>query len=175
MAFCLESSIYKMNVDQIVSELDMQPHPEGGFFKETFRSTGTIGGTTNGDFPNGRHYATAIYYLLVSGDKSVFHRIKSDETWHHYYGGTLEIVELHADGKIHRIRLGKNILEGELLQYTVPAGVWFGARPIQEDTFVLAGCTVAPGFDFKDFEMADRQSLLSEFPDMQMVIEEYTK
>jgi uncharacterized protein len=162
------------NAKEIISSLDLLPHPEGGFYKETYRSTDQIPGGTLPSFGSDRSVATGIYFLLESGDKSVFHRIKSDEVWHHYDGGALEVLEISKDGELMTTLLGKDAAKGEVYQYTVPAGVWFGSRPAKGVEFVLVGCTVAPGFDFEDFEMANQDELKKEFPDHHKTIEELT-
>ncbi|HEX5153095.1 MAG TPA: cupin domain-containing protein, partial [Parafilimonas sp.] len=112
-----------------------------------------------------RNYSTAIYYLLEQGDFSAFHRIKSDECWHHYAGDTLLIHILNPDGSYGCIKLGSAPDKGEVFQFVVPANTWFAAECDAEASFVLTGCTVAPGFDFADFEMAGRKLLLDAFPE----------
>ncbi len=159
---------------QLIESLHLQPHPEGGYFSETYRSPGTIK-QKNGGFPDGRSYSTAIYYLLGSEDVSMFHRIKSDEVWHHYEGTSLTIHVIHPDGSFEKLRLGKNYGKNQQPQLVVPAGAWFGVTVDQPGTFALCGCTVSPGFDFKDFEMAERDDLLEKFPRHSEIIEKLTK
>lgn len=147
-----------------INHLNLQPHPEGGYFKETYRATENIPAASLPDRFNGdRSFSTAIYYLLQQGDYSAFHRIKSDECWHFYAGGTLYIHVLESD-RYSCIKLGTQIDAGETFQYVVPANAWFAAEPANASTFSLAGCTVAPGFDFLDFEMADKQELITAYP-----------
>ncbi len=157
-----------------INQLDLQAHPEGGFYKETHRSAETI--PQNGlptRFPGPRSFSTAIYFLLRSQDCSLFHRIKSDELWHWHAGGTLSIYVLDRKGmKIHF--LGDNPEKAEFPQLVIPANAWFGAKVNQGD-FVLAGCTVAPGFDFDDFELADRRVLINQYPAHKEVIEMLTR
>lgn len=129
-----------------IQELGLQPHPEGGWFRETYRAAGMT---------NGRNHSTAIYFLLEGGQFSALHRIRSDEVWHFYDGDPLEIHQLGRDV----IPLGP-----DHPQAVVPAGTWFGARLRDGRGFALVGCTVAPGFDFADFELARRSDLLSQFP-----------
>ncbi len=152
------------NVDHWISHLGLFPHPEGGFYKETFRSPEIIKADHLPERYRGdRNLSTAIYFLLRSQDRSVFHRIKSDELWHFYQGSTLLIYVLTAEGlKIHR--LGANINEGDSLQVLIPANCWFGALVEKPDSYALCGCTVAPGFDFQDFEIAPQDFLLTNFP-----------
>lgn len=154
-----------MATDYFIKHLQLQPHPEGGFFKETYRSTGIISSQClppefNGDC----NYSTAIYFLLQQGDFSAFHRIKSDECWHFYEGSTLLIHVIDEEGNYSCIRLGKKIHEGETFQFVVPARSWFASEPSPETKFSLVGCTVAPGFDFADFEMRDAQTLSNLYP-----------
>jgi predicted cupin superfamily sugar epimerase len=147
-----------------ISSLSLAPHPEGGFFKETYRSVDLIpSGIFDKRFEGPRNMATGIYYLLESGDFSAFHRIRSDEMWHFYAGGALALHVLH-EGRHQMIRLGQQIHEGEVLQYVVPAGAWFAATPVDGAAYSLLGCTVSPGFDFADFEMANPASLTRESP-----------
>ena len=154
-----------MNAAHFINLLQLQPHPEGGYFKETYRASENIPvGALPTRFTGKRSFCTAIYYLLQQGDHSVFHRIKSDECWHFYEGGTLLIHIIENDGNYYCIKLGKDLASGETFQYVVPANTWFAAEPAPNSVFSLAGCTVAPGFDFADFEIADKENLLSSFP-----------
>ena len=134
------------NISNIIDKLQLQPHPEGGFYKETYRSIDTC-------LDGSRNLQTAIYFLLTSDNVSHFHRIKSDEIWYFHDGQTLEIIEIDSNGNETITRLGKDILNGEVLQHVVPAGIWFGARLAAHSEFCLVGCQVSPGFDFKDFEL----------------------
>jgi hypothetical protein len=163
-----------VNAREIVSELDLLPHPEGGYFKETYRSSGAIPKESLEEFNGPRSFGTGIYYLLEQGQFSALHRIKSDEIWHHYHGGVLEIIELSLEAGIKKTLLGSDLKQGQVFQHVVPAGVWFGARPVQGD-FVLVGCTVAPGFDFADFEMAKGKDLVESFPQYESLILEMTR
>lgn len=154
-----------MTAENLIHHLGLQPHPEGGFYKEVYRSEGTIEATCLPAAFNGkRHFSTSIYYLLQRGDYSAFHRIKSDEVWHFYAGGNLLLHRLDAGGSYQQIILGSTVAEGATFQYVMPAGVWFAAEPAPETEFTLAGCTVSPGFDFRDFEMADGNALAKQFP-----------
>ncbi|MDH5176276.1 MAG: cupin domain-containing protein [Gammaproteobacteria bacterium] len=141
----------------LVRDLRLLPHPEGGFYRETYRATQVHGG---------RAASTMIYFLLPAGQVSRLHRIDADEGWHHYLGGTLEIFELdEAEPDRPRVtRLGKNLAAGELPQHMVPAGRWFGAAPAAGAPYALVGCTVAPGFEFAKFELGTRERLLAKFP-----------
>lgn len=144
--------------EELIRGLELLPHPEGGFYRETYRAAQTVGG--------GRAAATMIYFLLPAGQVSRLHRIDADEGWHHYLGGTLEVYELDErdPGRVHVTRLGKDLRNGEVPQHIVPAGRWFGAAPAAGSPYVLVGCTVAPGFEFAHFELGDRAALLARFP-----------
>ena len=146
----------------------MQPHPEGGYYKETYRSAGNISELD-------RSYSTAIYYLLLEDAFSAFHRIQSDELWHFYTGATLEVAVLYPDGSLKIHRLGSAWEKGDRFQLVVPANHWFASRMADPTTFALVGCTVSPGFDFSDFEMAQRESLLSQYPQHQDIIRQLTR
>ena len=141
----------------LVRDLQLLPHPEGGFYRETYRAAQVHGG---------RAASTMIYFLLPAGRVSRLHRIDADEGWHHYLGGTLEIFELdEAEPDRPRVtRLGKDLAAGELPQHIVPAGRWFGAAPAAGSAYALVGCTVAPGFEFAHFELGTRTRLLARFP-----------
>lgn len=165
-----------MTVETLVKELDLLPHPEGGYFKETYRSEGKIAHTClSPDFKGDRNMATGIYFLIEKGNFSALHKIKSDETWHFYYGDALEVIEINELGKLTITQIGTNILQGETFQYTVKANTWFGSRVSGNGLFSLVGCTVYPGFDFNDFELANREDLIKLFPNHQNIITELTR
>lgn len=154
-----------MNAQHYIKTLELLPHPEGGYYKETYRSSASL------ILPQGeRNYSTAIYFLLEDGNFSAFHKIKSDELWHFYAGDVLEVIEITNDGKLKITELGPTNF-----QYGVPAGHWFGSRVKKGGTFSLVGCTVAPGFDFSDFEMAEREKLLHAFPQHKNIINSLTR
>ncbi len=143
----------------------MQLHPEGGWFKEVYRSDEII---LKNHLPNrysdGRCFSTAIFFLLEGEQFSSFHRIKSDEMWHFYYGGPLNIFVIDENGNLEIIKMGNNPENGEVFQAVVKAGCWFASQPCQPNTFSLVGCTVAPGFEFEDFELARGNNLVKQFP-----------
>lgn len=146
-------------VEDLVHDLGLLPHPEGGFYRETYRAATTVDG--------GRAAATMIYFLLPAGEVSRLHRIDADEGWHHYLGGTLEVYELdeaNPGANAQVTRLGKDLSRGEVPQHLVPAGRWFGAAPAAGSPYALVGCTVAPAFEFSRFELAARNALLARFP-----------
>jgi len=161
-----------MTAADYVRAYQMQPHPEGGFYAETYRSVEQIAQSALPDrFSGARSFSTAIYFLLEGHHRSMLHRIQSDEVWHFYAGGPLNIYVITPDSELSVIRLGSNPENGEVFQAVVPAGCWFGSKPADGVDFSLVGCTVAPGFDFADFELADRESMLQQFPKWREVIE----
>ncbi|WP_150670221.1 cupin domain-containing protein [Pandoraea anhela] len=149
----------------LVTSLGLLPHPEGGHYRETYRAAGTIAGAALPQgFSGPRSLCTAILYLLEAGDFSAFHRIRSDEVWHFHLGGTLFIHEIDLSGKLTTTPLGHDVAHGERLQHVVPAGHWFAAQPAPSTDYSLVGCTVAPGFAFEDFEMAEPAALAAQWP-----------
>lgn len=150
---------------ELVTSLGLQPHPEGGHYRETYRAADILPQTVLAPgFAGARNISTAILYLLEAGDFSAFHRIRSDEVWHFHLGGKLLIHEIDASGMLATTRLGHDVAGGERVQHMVPAGHWFAAEPAPSTGFALVGCTVAPGFAFEDFEMADAAALASRWP-----------
>lgn len=164
----------KSRIYELIKTLHLQPHPEGGYYTEVYRSDGYIE-IDEDTFPDGRHYCTSIYYLLDSVDQSHFHRIRSDEVWHHYEGSSITIHMISETGSYRKLQVGKNLGNGEKPQQTVPAGYWFGVTVDEPDSHALCGCTVSPGFDFDDFEMADRITLLKKFPEHEEIIKKLTQ
>lgn len=159
-----------------IDALKLEPHPEGGYFRETYRSSLAIPQSAlPHSFAAERSVSTAIYFLLQGEDFSAFHRIASDEMWHFYAGDPLSVHAIDSDGQSIEIKLGPDPERGEVLQAVVPAGCWFGSCLAQPGAFALVGCTVAPGFDFADFEMAERLSLLREFPQHADLIRRLTR
>ncbi len=159
-----------------IDYLDLLPHPEGGFFKETYRAEDTVSKQGLPErFPADRSASTGIYFLLRSEDFSHLHRIRSDEMWHFYAGSTLTVHMIDDDGNYSFFKVGADPEKGATFQVVVPANVWFGATVDDADSYSLVGCTVAPGFDFADFEMADRSEMLVQFPQHAAVIERITK
>ena len=155
-----------------IEKYHMQPHPEGGYFVETYRSAEQVPHVALPTrFGGSRSFSTAIYFLLENHHFSALHRIQADELWHFYTGDPLEILVLDpASGALEVIRLGPDPEAGEVFQAVVAAGMWFGSRPAAGSAYSLVGCTVAPGFDFADFELAERTALLAEFPQHEAVI-----
>jgi len=159
-------------VQHIIALLDLRPHPEGGFYRETFRSDQVLVLAPDG---RKRSASTTIYFLLPAGAFSAFHVIRqADEIWHHYGGEAVEIHQIAPDGE-HRIEiLGSDVRSGERPQIVVPAET-LQAAVARGTTFALCGCTVTPGFDFADFVMPTRDELRGRFPQHEDVIRRLTK
>lgn len=163
-------------IDKLVKQLDLLPHPEGGFYKEVYRSEHTISQAALGDqFSGDRSYCTSIYFLITSENFSAFHKINQDEIWHYYSGSPLYVHVIDQNGKYTRHEVGLDIENEEVPQLVVPAGCWFASSVKNEDDFSFVGCTVAPGFDFDDFALADRKELTKEYPEHQAIIESLTR
>ncbi len=152
-------------VKDFVAQYQLLPHPEGGYYKETYRSNVAIDKQA---LPKGfggtRNSSTAIYFLLEEGNFSAFHRIKSDECWHFYSGQTLLIYVLESSGNFYTIKLGNDTANGEVFQAMVPANSWFASEPAPTSSYCFVGCTVSPGFDFEDFELATASALSKVYP-----------
>ncbi len=157
--------IMKKDARYWIEKLGLMPHPEGGYFRETYRSSAMIPASTPGlGFQGPRSVSTAIYFLLDNVQCSTFHRIRSDELWHFHSGSALAIYVIGNEGVLTTHRLGPDSEAGDAFQVVVPAGCWFGAEVLDKAGFGLCSCTVAPGFDFDDFELADTESLSTVFP-----------
>lgn len=160
-----------------IQHLNLQSHEEGGYFAEVFKSNERIPKEAlPGDYAGDRTLATSIYFLITPHRFSSFHRLKSDEIWHFYDGYPIEIIMIMPNGALEKLVLGNDPASGARLQGVVPAGCWFGARPIQadKDVFALVGCTVVPGFEYEDFELADRKELIQQYPAHKTLIHELT-
>ena len=155
----------------LVNRLALSPHPEGGFYRETWRSPLAVPCPGRGP----RAASTAIYFLLPAGTFSAWHRVASDEAWHHYDGDPLDLYLIdERDGGHTIVALGRDVPRGERPQHVVPAGVW-QAAVTRGERYSLCGCTVAPGFDFADFEMPSREDLLARFPQHAEVVRRLTR
>jgi predicted cupin superfamily sugar epimerase len=155
-------------VTDLIASLQLAPHPEGGYYRETYRSSVASGSPA-------RALSTAIYYLLLPDTFSELHRLSADEIFHFYLGQTVELLQLFPNGSSSVTRLGQDLATGEQLQVVVKAGVWFGAKLADGGGFALMGTTVAPGFDFADYERGDRAELSVRYPDCAELIESLTR
>ena len=158
-----------------IANLDLTPHPEGGYFKEVYRSGEIIEAEhLPMRYSKKRNFSTSIYFLLEGNQVSKFHRLKSDEIWHFYDGSPIKIFIITQNGNLQEKILGRNLDNGELPQLVIEKGNWFGAKVTDKKSFSLIGCTVSPGFDFNDFELAKKQEMLNEFPNLRKIIDELT-
>jgi uncharacterized protein len=163
-------------VDELVRRLDLARHPEGGWYRETYRSGEIIPVSALPErFGGPRPFSTSIYFLLEQGEISALHRIKSDEIWHFHAGAPLMIHIITPRGGHQELKLGPDLSAGESFQIVVEAGCWFGAEVSRAGTYSLVGCTVSPGFDFADFQLGNRSDLLHEFPLHKEIITRLTR
>jgi predicted cupin superfamily sugar epimerase len=144
-------------INEIVDVLKLEPHPEGGFYREMYRSEVRVSDLS---LAGNKSAHTSIYYLLSGKDFSAWHRIKSDETWYFHLGCDLLIYFIDQNKMVRTVRIG---MEFNSFQATIPANTWFAAKPLNEDAYCLVSCAVAPGFEFEDFEMGKRDALIKEF------------
>jgi len=152
-------------INLLIQQYNLKPHPEGGWYTQTYKSNELIGANAlPARFGGDRSFSTAIYFLLGQGNFSAFHRIKSDECWHFYAGDPLFIYVIEGDGELKIISLGNDHEKGQTFQYVVPANCWFASRPAPGSEYCFAGCTVSPGFEFEDFELANANELSNAFP-----------
>ena len=172
----LEGSPFLKNAAYWIETLHLKAHPEGGYFRQTYRSDTKMGECCLGSrFGGARSVSTAIYFLLNGTEFSGLHRIRSDEIWHHYTGTSLTIHIIDPNGEYQKATLGKNPDRDEAQQVIVPARSWFGATVDDSLSYALVGCTVAPGFEFQDFEMGRRDRLLALFPRHKKIVEQLTR
>ena len=170
-----ESSLLSPEVKKLIRYLNLSPHPEGGYFCENYRSDGIIDKAGLPPYYNeNRNFSTAIYFLLPAGHVSHFHKVKTDEVWHFYGGGSLTLIQIFADGSRQDVQIGNQVFEGEHLQYVVPANCWFAAFPNPGVEYSLVGCSVSPGFDYKDFELGVKDNLAEMFPQHREVFLQYS-
>ncbi len=164
-----------ITANDIINFLKLIEHPEGGYFREIYRSECVINqGHVNGEINSKRNFSTSIYYLLESGQISKFHRLKSDEIWHFYSGSPLLLYIIDDCGELTVHHLGIDLNNGDIPQILCPAGYWFGAEVLEKNSYSFVGCTVSPGFDYKDFELANREKLISEYPKHTSIITKMT-
>ncbi len=160
--------------DYFIKNLDMTPHPEGGFYKEIYASEENI--TSNDlevDFEGSRILWTSIYFLLRDGEVSNFHRLKSDEMWYYHSGSPLTIYMISPEGELITEQLGLDIEHGEKAQVLVPKNYIFGSA-MNHEGYALVGCMVSPGFEFRDFELFKRNELIAKYPQHQQIIHKLT-
>lgn len=151
---------------RLIRRLDLRPHPEGGYFSETYRSEDRV---SCGE--RRRSAITTAQFLLADDDFSAFHRLKSDEVWHHYAGGSVAIDTIDPDGRHQELVIG----DGNCWHAAMRPGIWFAAHLLDPPGYALVGCDVAPGFEFEDFEVGTRADLQREFPKLAALIERWTR
>jgi len=157
-----------------INKFKLEKHPEGGHYREVYRSNEFINKKSlPGRYSSFRSFSTSIYFLLESNKFSAFHRLRSDEIWHFYEGSTLTIFVILPNGKLQKISLGPNPEQNEFFQFVIPKGCWFAAKVHKPGSYTLAGCTVSPGFDFDDFELGKRDTLLKLYPQHADLIKEF--
>ena len=158
-----------MKAQEWINRLELEPHPEGGYYKSTYQSDIWLA-REQGKRP----LYTSIYFLLRSEDVSHFHRLQSDELWYFHAGSSLTIHMITPEGEYQEIALGIDIEKGEVPQFVVPKHTIFGSSVKDADTFSLVGCMVSPGFDFVDFELFSQDNLLAEYPGFSEIIRKMT-
>ncbi len=162
-------------IEKIIKKLGLKPHPEGGYFKETYRSKGEIKeNSLPSDFCSKRNYSTCIYFLLTSETFSAFHKIKQDEIWHFYDGSPIELHIISPEGGHSKHIIGRDFSKGEVPQFVVPNNHFFAAKLLNDYDYSLVGCTVSPGFEFGDFELPSKKELIAKFPEHSSIISEFT-
>lgn len=168
-----------LTAKQIIELLGLEPLPvEGGHFRETWRSADEVPGhALPARYGRAKPAGTAIYYLLTDAvdSFSAIHRLPTDEVYHFYLGDPVELVMLHPGGRAETVRLGSNLLAGQLVQHTVPRSVWQGSRLVPGGRVALLGTTMAPGFDFEDYEAGRRGDLVAQYPDAARLITALTR
>ncbi len=158
-----------------IEKLNMKEHPEGGYYNECLKSKDIIDASAvDSAFEGSRKLWTSIYFLLKDRDVSRFHRLKSDEIWYYHSGAPMTIHIINKNGELERVKLGLDIERGEQPQVLIPKGCIFGA--VMDGTgYSLAGCMVAPGFEFGDFELLEREELIRTYPQHEFIIKRLTK
>ena len=163
-------------IQSLVESLKLLPHPEGGFYKEVYRSSNIITKTAlTHNFSGDRSYCTSIYFLLTSDNFSGFHRIKQDEIWNFYEGSPLLVHVIDKEGAYTCHEIGMDVSSHLFPQLVVPAGAWFASSVKNKNNYAFVGCTVAPGFDFEDFELAKRAQLIALYPQQKDIITQLTR
>jgi len=166
-----------MSAEQIIAALNLRPHPlEGGYFRETYRSEETVAAAALPPrYAADKQFGTAIYYLLTPATYSEMHRLPTDEIFHFYAGDPVEMLQLLPDGTSRIMVLGPNVLAGQQPQLVVPRGVWQGSRLVPGGRFALLGATMAPAFDYRDYEAGQREQLVRQYPDRVDLLASLTK
>jgi len=166
----------KSKAQQIIENLGLEPHPEGGYFIETYRSTESLSTECLPErYLSERSISSAIYYLLTPDSASMMHRLDTDEVFHFYSGAPVLLFRMFADGAVDTIVMGNNILEGQIPQCLVPKGCWQGLMLAEGGDYALMGATVAPAFSFDGFEIGERDILLREYPACKEAITKLTR
>ena len=175
------NSAHFLNIELIMDStnwiklLGLEKHPEGGYFREVYRSDeGVVKSHLPERFQSKHAFSSAIYYLLSDREKSHFHRIQQDEIWHFYDGAPMIIYTIDAH-RMTAFRLGKNPDKGQLPMLVVPKGTIFAAEVENQRSFSLVGCTVSPGFEYEDFELMTRESLVQMYPEHHEIIGKFTR
>jgi uncharacterized protein len=164
------------DADYWIKKLGLSEHPEGGYFVEAFKSDELIHGAgLPARYDGPRALASLIYYLLRSNEFSCFHRLKSDEIWHYYAGSSLTLFIIDDGGNLLQKKLGDDPEKGQAFQVLIRHGNWFGAIVDDPGSYTLAGCMVAPGFEYGDFQLGDRRELVELFPEHRFIIERLTR
>ena len=158
-----------------IERLRLQPHPEGGHFRETYRSTEQLELPGAPASESCRALATAIYFLLAGADFSALHRLRSDELWHFHAGTAVLLSAIDEAGKLRSFTLGNDVARGETPQIRIRGGWWYGARLEDQESYALVSCTVSPGFEYQDWELGRREELQAAFPQHARLIEELTR
>jgi len=156
--------------------LGLEPLPEeGGFYRETYRAKGEVPGGALSDHDGSRNYSTAIYYLVTPTEFSALHKLPQDEIFHFYLGDPVEMIQIDPNGDLKRIIIGNDIVGGQRPQVIAPGNTWQGTRLVGGGKWALLGTTVAPGFDFKDFQISSRSDLVERYPQHKNDIERFTR
>jgi predicted cupin superfamily sugar epimerase len=169
----MQNQDFQGQIDNIIRNLQLIPHPEGGYFRETYRSKEEV--IPGNNYSGKRNFSTCIYYLLDSESFSAFHKIRQDEIWHFYTGFPLVIHMISDSGSYTSIIISNNIEKGHVPQFVVPGNTWFAAHVLSINTYSLVGCTVSPGFDYSDFVLGKRLELIQKFPRHKDIILKYTR
>lgn len=166
---------WRMNAEYWIEKLELEAHPEGGYFRQTYKSDLLIAHEALPGFAGARAASTAIYFLIEGKNFSAFHRLGSDEMWHFYAGSPLAVHVIEPVGAYSSILLGSDPEAGQTFQAVVRAGCWFASHVADWKSWALVGCTVAPGFEFADFEMAKREELSAQYPQHREMIRRLTR